>query len=100
MAFAAAEITTNGLNRAFAWGPLKVEIQSFSAVSTDTSGTVTANHLSRVDSVLLMGEGTLCQTSAPSISGTTVTLAMADPASGATGYVAKNVNGMVILIGR
>lgn len=86
--------------RKFSWGPVNIEIQTFSAVSTDTSGTVTATKLSRLDDVLLMGSGSLCQTAAPSISGLTATLAFADPAAACAGYVAKNVNGYLILIGR
>lgn len=99
MAFVASA-ESGDLARSFSVGPVKFEIQTFAAVSTDTSGTVTAARLSRVDECVLLGSGPLCQTSAPSISGTTVTLAMADPASGATGYVAKNINGLVLLIGR
>lgn len=99
MAFSAAA-ETGDLARSFSVGPVKFEIQTFSCVSTDTSGTITANALSRIDEAVLLSSGPLCQTSAPSISGTTVTLAMADPASGATGYVAKNVHGLVLLIGR
>lgn len=84
----------------FSLGPLNVEIQAFSAVTTDTAGTVTAKRLSRVDDCIVIGSGTLCQTSAPSISGTSVTLAFADPAAACTGYVAKNVNGYILLLGR
>ncbi len=99
MAFVAAA-EAGDLNRSFSVGPVKFEIQTFSAISTDTSGTVTALALSRVDACVLMSAGTLCQTAAPSISGTTVTLAMADPSSAITGYVAKDINGLVLLIGR
>lgn len=98
MAFSAIASTSEP--RAFSLGPLKVEIQTFSAVSTDTSGTVTATRLSRVDDVLVMGSGSLCQTAAPSISGLTATLALADPASGCAGYAAKNVNGYILIFGR
>lgn len=99
MAFAAATLTSDQ-DRAFSVGPLKIEIQSFSCLSTDTSGTVTAQRLYRVDQVILCASGTLCQTSAPSISGVTATLAMSDPAAACTGYVAKTINGYVLLLGR
>lgn len=98
MAFAASALTTEP--RSFSLGPLKIEIQSFSAVSSDTSGSVTAKALSRVDDVILCGGGTLCQTAAPSISGLTATLAFADPAAACAGYVARNVNGYVLILGR
>lgn len=90
----------NGEPRKFSIGPLNMEIQQFSCSSSDTSGTITAARLSRVDDVLVMGLGSMCMTSAPSISGATVTLAMADPAAACTGYVAKTVNGYAILLGR
>lgn len=99
MAFSAAAISAP-YNRAWSWGPFKLEIQTFTAVSTDTSGTATAKCLHNVDKAFLVSSGTFCQTSAPSISGTTATFTMADPASGATGYVAANVNGFVIFIGQ
>lgn len=98
MAFTASALTTEP--RSLAIGPLKIEIQSFSCVSTDTSGTASALRLSRVDDVWLIGPGTICQTSAPSISGLTATFAFADPAAACTGYVAKNVNGYVVFLGR
>lgn len=99
MAFATAPLADD-LSRSFSVGPIKIEIQSFSAVSTDTTGTASPNNLYRLDQVVLLASGTLCQTSAPVISGTTATLTMADPAAAATGYVAKAVNGLVLFIGR
>lgn len=99
MAFAASALS-GLLNRKWSIGPVKIEIQTFSALTSDTTGTVTANALTSVDACILIGSGTLCQTSAPSVSGTTATLAFADPAAACTGYVAKAVNGYVLLIGR
>lgn len=90
----------NGEVRKWSLGPVAMEVQQFSCVSTDTSGTVTAARLSRVDDVLVMGLGSCALTSAPSISGATVTLTFADPASACTGYVAKNLNGYILLFGR
>lgn len=98
MAFSTS--TANGEARSFSFGPVKMEIQQFSCLTSDTSGTVTAQRLSRVEDVLFIAGGTLCQTAAPAISGTTVTLAFADPAAACTGYVAKGVNGYVLLLGR
>jgi hypothetical protein len=90
MAFSASAISTNGLNRSQSIGPNKMQILNYSAASTDTSGTVTADALSVVYQVIVTGPaGHL--TSAPSYSGNVVTLAFADP--GATVY------GQVICIG-
>lgn len=98
MAFSASAPTTE--SRKFGWGPLEVEFQTFTALTSDTSGTVTAKRLSRVDDCIVMGLGSCALTSAPTISGTTVTLAFADPAAACTGYVAQNLNGYVLLLGR
>lgn len=99
MAFSAANIS-GILARAWSIGPVKMELQTFSALTTDTSGTVTSGYLHQIDAAYLLSNGTLCLTSAPTISGNSVTLAMADPASACTGYVAQNVNGLVLLVGR
>lgn len=99
MAFSASALS-DPYNKAWSWGPVKLEIQRFSAVSSDTSGTATAKSLHQVDQVLLVAEGSVCQTSAPSISGLTATFAFADPASACTGYSAANINGFVIFIGK
>lgn len=99
MAFSASALS-GVLNRAFSIGPVKIELQSFSCVSTDTSGTATANCLDSVDQAVLLGGGSIDQTSAVSISGSTATFAFADPATACTGYVAKNINGLVLFIGR
>jgi hypothetical protein len=88
MAFAAASISA--LPSHLSFGPKKVEIQSISAVSGDTSGTITASALSRVDAVVVCGGG-FKLSAQPTISGTSVTLAYADPVA--------NIAGAVILIG-
>lgn len=75
--------------RAWSIGPLKMEIQTFTAVSGDTSGTITAKSLTNVDHVIL---NSLNLISAPTISGATVTLAFADPAA--------NRAGTIILLGK
>lgn len=98
MSFSASGITGR-LARKWSVGPVKFELQTFTCTSTDTSGSVTAKDLSTVDAAVLLASGTLCETSAPSISGTTVTLAFADPAAACTGYSAATINGYVLLIG-
>lgn len=78
------------LARAWSWGPVKVEIRSIAAANTDTSGTVTAERLERVDAAIVVNAVTL--DAAPTISGKTVTLSFADPGG--------DVDGHIILIGR
>ena len=89
MAFAATALSGD-LARAWSIGPVKVELQACSAANADTSGTVTANSLERVDVCLVVNCVTLDD--APSISGKEVTLSFADPGG--------DVDGHVILIGR
>lgn len=81
MAFAATASTKEA--RAFSLGPKKAQIMTWTAVSADTSGTVTVPGLSRVDHILL--DGGLKHTAAPTFSGNVVTLAFADPAANAFG---------------
>lgn len=88
MAFASSAMSALPIK--FSIGPVKVEIQAISAASGDTSGTVTAQRLSRVD-VAIVCAG-LQQSAAPSISGNAVTLAFADPLA--------TVHGHIILLGR
>jgi hypothetical protein len=88
MAFAAAALTGD-LSRAWSIGPVKMEIQSYTVASGDTSGTVTAQRLSRVDHVIVTNLLDVTFT----ISGTTATLAFADPSTPGSA-------GSVILIGR
>lgn len=85
MAFAAVAISTNGLNRSQSLGPNKMQILNWTAASGDTSGTITADSLSRVDQVILSGAITL--TAAPTYSGNVVTLAFTDPAADRWGQV-------------
>ena len=88
MAFAASSIA--GLPPHLSLGNRKVEIQSISAASGDTSGTVTASALSTVDHAIVCSG--LKLSALPSISGTTITLAFADPVA--------TVAGSIILIGK
>lgn len=87
MAFAAAASTTEP--RAISLGPLKMEIQTWTAENTDTAGTVTASRLETVDHIIIDG---MEQTAAPSISGKTITLAFTDPGA--------SVAGTLILLGK
>lgn len=83
MAFAATNSTKEP--RSFSIGPVKVQILTYSAASGDTSGTITADKLSRVDHVIV--DGGLTNTAAPSVSGNVATLAFADPAADIFGTI-------------
>lgn len=88
MAFSASNLTAEP--RAFSAGPVKMQLMTFSVASGDTSGTITADSLYRVDQVYLSGGLTL--TAAPTYSGNAVTLAFVDPA--ATRY------GTIMVVGK
>jgi len=88
MAFAAVASTKEP--RKFSWGPNMVQIMTWSAISGDTSGTVTAKSLSRADHIIL--DGGLTLTAAPTYSGNAVTLAFTDPAA--------SVYGTLLVIGK
>jgi hypothetical protein len=85
MAFAATALTTNGLNRSQSLGPNKMQILTWSVASGDTSGTITADALSRVDQIILSGG--LAQTAAPTYSGNVATIAFTDPVATLYGQV-------------
>jgi hypothetical protein len=96
MAFAASAVTSDP--RSFSIGPLKMEIQSFTMLSGDTSGTVTSGRMATVKECFIIGG--VAQSAAPSINGNVVTLAFADTATGTTGYnAARALAGSVILLG-
>lgn len=97
MAFSATLSTKEP--RSFSIGPLKMEIQTFTMVSGDTSGTVTAERLSRVDECIVIGAVNM--SAAPSISGKTVTLTFQDIDAEAPDHEQDvPVAGHVILLGR
>jgi hypothetical protein len=75
MTFAATASTVEP--RAVSNGPAKEQILTWTAVSGDTSGTVTASNLTEASIILIDG---LKLTAAPTFSGNVVTLAFADPA--------------------
>lgn len=93
MAFASAAITAEP--RKFSIGPYNIEVQNISAVSGDTSGTVTALRLSRVDFAVVAGGGfnlSAQPTITNSGSAPTVALAFPDPVA--------NIAGQIIMFGR
>jgi len=75
-------LTVTAPSRAYSIGPVKQAIYTYTAVSGDTSGSFTVALLSQVDEVAVTGGMRL--TAAPTISGTTVTLAFVDPST--SGY--------------
>ncbi len=88
MAFAATASTKEP--RSFSIGPLKIQIFTFTAVSGDTSGTITATGLKEAFHVIVTGG--LVYTAAPTFSTNVATLAFTDPAA--------NAFGTAIVIGR
>lgn len=78
MAFAATASTKEP--RSFSLGPKKTQILTYTAASGDTSGTITATRLSRVDHVIC-GEGSIAHSAAPTVSTNVVTLAFVCPTS-------------------
>jgi len=77
MAFAATASTKEP--RSFSIGPLKVQVMTYTAVSGDTAGTVTAAALNEVFHIIV--DGGLINSAAPTFSGNVVTLAFTDPAA-------------------
>ena len=80
MAFAASNVSAEP--RAFSIGPLKMQLMKFTAADDDVSGTVTADALSEIVQIHVIG---LNLTAAPTLSGNTATLAFADPGAAAVG---------------
>lgn len=62
--------------RAFSIGPLKMQIKEYRALSGATSGTVTADQLSSMSHILLLG-GKIQHTAAPTFAANVATLAFA-----------------------
>lgn len=88
MAFAASASTKEA--RSFSVGPVKIQIMTYTAISGDVSGTVTADRLSSIDHIFL--DGKLLHTAAPTMSGNVATLAFADPVA--------DVFGTIICVGK
>lgn len=81
MAFVATKSSSEP--RSVSVGPYKIQIYTFTAVSGDTSGTITADGFTRVFNVITGGGLNL--SSAPTFSSNVVTLAFTDPAANAFG---------------
>jgi len=83
MAFAAVASTSEP--RGFSVGPQKVQLLTWSCISGDTSGSVTADKLYSVSHILM--DGGLIFNAAPTFSGNVVTLAFNDPAASVYGSI-------------
>lgn len=74
--------TSPGTGRAYSIGPVKQQVLNITAVSGDTTGTITATNFSQVDLVEVSGGMRL--TAAPTFSNAVppvITLAFADPST-------------------
>lgn len=78
MALTATDSTSE--SRAFSLGPLKLQIMDYVARGGDTSGTITADKLSRLMHVVV-GEGSMRFTAAPTYATNVATLAFTVPAT-------------------
>jgi hypothetical protein len=87
MAFASAVIP--GMEQSFSVGPVKMQVLEITAASGDTSGTVVADKLQRIDHVVVSGG---LHISAKTITGNSVALTFADPLA--------NIVGSIIFYGR
>jgi len=83
MAFTATDSTSEP--RKFSQGPVNMQIMTWTALSGDTSGTVTADRLSTVTHIII--DGGLVMSAAPTYSGNQVTLAFNDPAASVFGTI-------------
>ena len=83
MAFVATDSTAEP--RSMSIGPLKLQILTFTCISGDTSGTVTADKMSTAKHIIM--DGGLDLTAAPTMSGNVVTLAFTDPAASRFGTI-------------
>lgn len=82
MAFSSTLKKINGSASAHSIGPISCEYYDIGAASGDTSGSITSN-LRGIVHVEFMG---LVQTAVPSVSGSTVTFAFADPVATVKGH--------------
>ncbi len=83
MAFAATDSTKEA--RKYSLGPLNAQILTWTCISGDTTGTVTADHMHLAQHILM--DGGLILTAAPTFSGNVVTLAFTDPAANSFGTI-------------
>jgi hypothetical protein len=82
MAFSASNLSAEP--RSFSLGPLKAQLMTFSAASGDTSGTVTADRLSKIEFILVNG---VVQSAAATFSANVATLTFIDPAATVVGQI-------------
>ena len=87
MAFAATDsVSGTGEARVWSVGPVKFQLMTWTAVSGDTTGTITADRLSRLMHVIV--DGGIVFTAAPTYATNVATLAFAaTPAAGGAGTV-------------
>lgn len=82
MAFVASNVSNEP--RSYSLGPQKLQVMKYTAASGDTSGTITADGLSSIDSIIMDG---LQQTTAVSISGNVATVTFQDPVATVSGGI-------------
>lgn len=83
MAFAAVASTAEA--RKFSQGPVNMQIMTWSCISGDTSGTITAPSMSTVSHVII--DGGLVMGAAPTYATNVVTLAFNDPVASVFGTI-------------
>lgn len=82
MALVASDVSAEP--RSFSIGPWKIQMKTFTVASADVSGTITCASLKEIIFVQVNG---VALTSAPTFSGSVITLAFADPAATRVGSI-------------
>lgn len=91
MAFAASDASsTSSEPRKMSLGPVNAQLLTWTCVSGDTSGTVTADKLSSVSHIII--DGGLVMNAAPTFANNVVTLSFNDPVA--------TVFGDIIVLGK
>lgn len=94
MAFSASDASDSSrARRAMSIGPLKAQFMTYSCSSADSSGTVTADALAEAS--MIITDGGISLTSAPTYSGNAVTLAFIPPAAGIYTFTISSGNATV-----
>lgn len=78
MAFVATALSAEP--RSYSLGPVKEQLFTYTALSGDTSGTLTATALSTIFAIII--DGGMRHSAAPTFSGNVATLAFVDPSTG------------------
>ena len=82
MAFAAVDATDSSrMRRGISLGPIKMQFLTYTCLSTDTSGTVTADGMAEITAILIDG---VQQSAAATFSGNVATLAFVCPTGSTT----------------